>query len=173
MFGLFSEENLLDRNYWLNLFTDGTWKEFQGAGGSVTGFRESRWHMAHKIAKGDYFLCYLSDVSRFVGVLEARSGLFKEQVHNIWKTDNFTCRFKVRPIVVLSLEMGIPLSAIHHNLSFFSNPRTPHGWTRYFRSSPVNWKKEDGEVLVRALLQARDSIFDTSLAYQIVHHQPE
>jgi hypothetical protein len=31
------------RNYWLDLFTGTTWKEFLDAGGEVSGFRESRW----------------------------------------------------------------------------------------------------------------------------------
>ena len=148
----------MDRNYWLELFTSVTWKEFQDAGSSISGFRESRWNICKKIAKGDYLLCYLTDASRFVGVLEVRSGLFKQRGWDIWKHDNFPCRFKVKPIVVLSPETGIPLLALRDNLSFFPNRRNSHGWTRYFRSSPANWKKEDGELIVKALLQAKESM---------------
>jgi len=148
----------LDRNYWLDLFTSVTWKEFQNAGSSITGFRESRWYIAHKIAIGDYFLCYLSDISRFVGVLEVISGPFKERARDIWKGDNFPCRFKVKPIVVLSPQRGIPLFELRDNLSFFQNRRSPHFWTNHFRSPPAKWKKEDGEVIVRALLRAKDDM---------------
>jgi hypothetical protein len=31
-------------NYWLDLFTGTTWKEFSDASGEVSGFRESRWN---------------------------------------------------------------------------------------------------------------------------------
>ena len=148
----------MDRNCWLNLFISATWKEFQDAGSSISGFRESRWSMAKKIAKGDYLLCYLTDVSRFVGVLEVRSGPFRKRARDIWKHDNFPCRFKVKPIVVLSPETGVLLSELRDNLSFFQNRRSPHYWTNYFRLPPVKWKKEDGEIIVKALLQAKDSM---------------
>ena len=62
-----------DHNYWLDLFTGVTWKEFLGAGGDVSGFRESRWSAVQKIKPGDYLLCYLTGVSRFIAVLEAAS----------------------------------------------------------------------------------------------------
>jgi hypothetical protein len=153
----------LDRNCWLDLFTSTTWKEFQNAGSSISGFRESRWCMAHKIVKGDYFLCYLSDVSRFTAVLEVRSGPFRERARDIWRHDNFPCRFKVKPIVVLSPEMGIPVSELRNTLSFFKNRRSSHYWTNYFRTPPVKWKKEDGEIIVQALLQARNDMSAASL----------
>ena len=31
------------RNYWLDLFTGTTWREFLDAGGEVSSFRKSRW----------------------------------------------------------------------------------------------------------------------------------
>jgi predicted RNA-binding protein len=148
----------LDRNYWLELFTSVTWKEFQDAGSSISGFRESRWNICKKIAKGDYLLCYLTGASRFVGVVEVISGPFRERARNIWKHDNFTCRFKVKPIVVLSPETGIPIFEIRNNLSFFRNGKSLHGWINYFCSSPAKWKKEDGELIVKALLKAKDDM---------------
>ena len=148
----------MDRNCWLNLFISATWKEFQDAGSSISGFRESRWSMAKKIAKADYLLCYLTDVSRFVGVLEVRSGPFRKRARDIWKHDNFPCRFKVKPIVVLSPETGIPVFELRNNLSFFQNRRSLHAWVSYFCSSPAKWKKEDGELIVQALLKVKESM---------------
>lgn len=146
----------MDRSYWLDLFTGVTWKEFQEAGSSVSGFRESRWKRVQKIAKGDYFLCYLTGVSRFVGVLEVVSAPFRKQDRDIWKDDDFPCRFKVKPIVKLTPEIGIPVLELRDRLSFFQNLKSPYAWTGNFRSSPAKWKKEDGELVVQALLQAKD-----------------
>jgi hypothetical protein len=64
---------MVDRNYWLDLFTPQTWNEFLKAGSSVSGFRESRWSAVQKIQEGDYLLCYLTGISRWVGVLEVTS----------------------------------------------------------------------------------------------------
>ena len=82
------------RSYWLNLFSGDTWQEFKAAGGSVTGFREGRWKTAQKIRRRDYLLCYLTGVSRFIGVLEVISESFKETTP-IWKDDVFPCRREI------------------------------------------------------------------------------
>jgi hypothetical protein len=58
------------RDYWLDLFTGTTWQEFLDAGAGVSGFRERRWKTVQRIKPGDYLLCYLTGVSRFIGVLE-------------------------------------------------------------------------------------------------------
>jgi hypothetical protein len=39
------------------------------ASSNITGFRESRWKTAQRILIGDYFLCYLTGVSRLIGLL--------------------------------------------------------------------------------------------------------
>ena len=64
---------MIARNYWLDLFTGTTWQEFLDAGASVSGFRERRWTTVQRIKPGDYLLCYLTGVSRFIGVLEVTS----------------------------------------------------------------------------------------------------
>ena len=56
------------RTYWLDLFTGTTWQEFLGEGGSVSGFRESRWTTVQRINPGDYLICYLTGVSRLIGM---------------------------------------------------------------------------------------------------------
>jgi hypothetical protein len=45
--------------YWQNLSTGKTWREFQEAGATTTGFREQNWVRASGIRKGDIFPCYL------------------------------------------------------------------------------------------------------------------
>jgi len=57
------------RNYWLDLFTPVTWQEFLDAGGKVSGFRETQWSRLQKVKTGDYFLCYITGISRWVGFL--------------------------------------------------------------------------------------------------------
>jgi hypothetical protein len=62
-------------NYWLNLFTGTTWREFQDAGARMRGFRQHNWKRAEKIKVGDVFLCYLVGVKRWVGLLEIAGDL--------------------------------------------------------------------------------------------------
>jgi hypothetical protein len=72
-----------NRQYWLDLFTGATWHEFLDAGGHISGYRERRWKMVQQMKPGDYLLCYLTGVSRWIGVLEAVSSPFKN-TSSIW-----------------------------------------------------------------------------------------
>ncbi len=46
-----------------------------GNGANVSGFREQRRKAAANIHPGDYLICYLTGVSRLIGVLEVKSEL--------------------------------------------------------------------------------------------------
>jgi hypothetical protein len=55
------------RTYWIDLFTIETWKEFLDRGGDVSGFGEKRHATVQRMKPGDYLLCYLTRLSRWVG----------------------------------------------------------------------------------------------------------
>jgi predicted RNA-binding protein len=73
-----------DRTYWLSLFNATTWKEFQDAGAEVMGFPETRQNTVKRIRTGDYLLCYLAGVSRWIAVLEVTSDPY-DDLTQIWK----------------------------------------------------------------------------------------
>lgn len=145
-----------NRNYWLDLFTGTTWSEFQAAGASVTGFRKSRWKTVQKIKRDDYLLCYLTGVSRFIGILEVIGKPFQDSTP-IWKDEDFPARVKVKPIIELTPETAIPVHELKEDLSFFENLKSPHAWTGRFRGSPGKWNTSDGETVVLALLEAQEN----------------
>lgn len=148
---------MAERTYWLDLFTAVTWHEFLDAGGHVSGFRESRWSTLQKIKIGDYFLCYLTGVSRWVGLLEVTSDAFRD-TSAIWKDENFPCRVKVNVVAKLTPETGIPVKEMKDQLSVFQNSGDSLGaWTGHFRGSPTRWKVADGEAVVKAILQGAES----------------
>jgi predicted RNA-binding protein len=142
------------RNYWLDLFTGVTWGEFKAAGAKVSGFRESRWNSVQKIKPGDYLLCYLTGVSRFIGLLEVIDKPYKDKTP-IWKDEDFPCRLKVKLVAELTPETAIPVLELRDHLSFFQNLTSPHAWTGHFRGSPVKQSNADGEAVVNAILNAR------------------
>lgn len=53
-----------ERSYWLDLFTEQTWKECLDAGGTVSGFSEGRWKTVQRIKAGDHLLCHMTGISR-------------------------------------------------------------------------------------------------------------
>jgi hypothetical protein len=141
------------RNYWLDLFTGTTWQEFLDSGGEISGFRNNRWKTVQKIKLGDYLLCYLTGVSRFIGVLEVTSKAFKDSTP-IWKDEDFPCRLQVKIIVALSPETAVPIFELRDHLSIFQNMKSPHSWSGHVRGSPAKWEATDGEAAVKALLEA-------------------
>ena len=89
--------------YWIDLFTGTTWEEFLKAGGNISGFRENRWKTVQQFKPGDYLLCYITGISRLVGVLEIISKPFKDKT-KIWEYEAFPCRVEVKKLVSLTPE---------------------------------------------------------------------
>jgi predicted RNA-binding protein len=143
-----------NRNYWLDLFTGVTWNEFLAVGADVSGFRESRWSAVQKIKPGDYLLCYLTGVSRFIGVLEVNSAPFRDS-SPIWKDEDFPCRFKVKTVVVLTPETAVPVLELRDRLTIFREMKSALSWTGNFRGSLTKWKIPDGEAVLEALFEAK------------------
>jgi len=141
------------RTYWLDLFTVETWKEFQDHGSDVSGFRESRWATVQKIKPGDYLLCYLTRVSRWVGLLEVTGEPFFDE-EPIWSSQAYPSRVRVRAAVALAPEQGVPVLDMREELTVFHGLDNPNRWSGPFRGSPRKWKSVDGEAVVRALQDA-------------------
>jgi hypothetical protein len=138
------------------LFTGTTWQEFLDAGATVSGFRERRWKTVQRIELGDYLLCYLTGVSRFIGVLEGTSEPFWDE-SPIWKDEVFPCRLKVEAIATLTPETAIPIFELKEQLTIFQNLKSPGAWTGHVRGSPATWKPSDGEAVVYAVMEAMEN----------------
>jgi hypothetical protein len=140
--------------YWLDLFSHRTWSEFLNAGGTVTGFRASRWKTAQQIKAGDRFLCYLTGVSRWIGLLEVTGRAYRDDTP-IWSDDAFPVRLPVKLLLALDAEVAVPIMELRDELSIFRNLTNPHAWTGRLRGSPVKWSNGDGAAIVAALQKAQ------------------
>ena len=143
----------MGRTYWLDLFIVETWKEFQNHGGDVSGFSEKRWMTVQKMKPGDYLLCYLTRVSRWVGVLEVVGEPFFDE-KPIWSSQVYPSRVPVRVVLALSPERGVPVLEMREELTVFRGLDNPNRWQGPFRGSPARWKAADGEAIIRALQDA-------------------
>jgi len=141
------------RNYWLDLFTGKTWEEFKKKGANVSGFRYRRRRIAKSIKPGDYLICYLTGLSRFIGVLEVQTECYEDDTP-IWQDSTFPIRFKVDLILELTPEVAVPVITLKDKLSIFENLTSPHAWTGFFRGSPAKFKQKDGETIIEALKNA-------------------
>src|SRR5262245_105340 len=141
------------RTYWLDLFTAETWTEFRAHGASVSGFSEGRWSRVQKIKTGDYLLCYLTGLSRWIGVLEVTGPAFMDDTP-VWSSKTYPSRLPVRVLEAVDPEFGIPVLEMRDELSVFQNLSNPNIWSGAFRGSPARWQTHDGEAVVRAITQA-------------------
>jgi hypothetical protein len=141
------------RSYWLDLFTWATWQEFLAAGGTTAGFRESRWKTVEQIRPGDYLLCYLTGISRWIGILEVTGAPFQSS-EPIWKDAVFPARLPVRVVAQLEPATAVPVFSMKDRLSAFHDLKSPHAWTVRFRQSPAKWPAADGEAVVAAVMEA-------------------
>ena len=143
-------------NYWLDLFTGTTWQEFQKAGAKISGFRQHNWKRAQSIKRGDIFLCYMVGVKRWVGLLEVTGERFKDETP-IWGEEVFPVRFRVKPLVMLAPEHGVPMESLKGKLSFYSDDETAGKWSGWVRSSPTKYKTDDGTVIAQAIRDAANN----------------
>lgn len=143
--------------YWLNLFSGKTWEEFIEHGADVTGFRDTRSNQVRKIDTGDRLICYVTGISRIIGMLEVTSEYYRDEDKRIWEDAVFPCRVEVEPLILLDFETAIPIQSLKDELSIFEDMKSPNSWTGYVRSSPSSWEYRDGEAIYRSLKEAKAS----------------
>jgi len=143
----------MPRKYWLDLFTGKTWEEFLKNGARISGFREGRRKYSKKIKLGDYFICYLTGISRFIGVLEVLSGSYYDKTP-IWEEEDFPVRFKVKLIYKLDPKTAIPVLSFKNKLSLFKDLKSPNAWSGFFRGSPAEYSPKDGRIIISAIEDA-------------------
>lgn len=153
-------------NYFIDLFSPETARAFEQSNRDVSGFRISQKHYVEKqnIGPGDKFICYVTRIQRFVGVLEVKSKYFKDDTPIFDKeNDPFMLRFNVKPIVWLPLEKAIPIDedVIWKNLSFTRNlEKGDRSYTHMLFASPRLWPKEACIFLERTLLEQAKKLTD-------------
>lgn len=137
--------------YYTDLFSPETYSAFTASDRSISGFRMRQQSVAVTVKPGDKLICYMTKLSRWVGILEVVSDYFLDDTPIFLPTaDPFQVRFRVRPLVWLAPEKSIP---IRHDvcwkyLSFTRElSRTSSGWTGTFRSSLRKLSDEDGRYL--------------------------
>jgi hypothetical protein len=142
--------------YFLDLFSPETHKAFGESDRTISGFRPRQRNVAGRVKAGDKLVCYVTRLSRWIGILEVVEGPFIDDTPIFYdENDPFVVRFKVQPVVWLPVEKGIPIYADHvwNHLSFTcEHVRGLSTWTGKVRASLVALSDADGAFL-EALLK--------------------
>ena len=143
-------------NYWLDLFTGTTWKQFRDAGATTSGFRERMRSNVAKVAQGDIFLCYLTGVMRWVGALRVVGP--SKNASPIWTDAEFPVRLEVEPLVVLDPEFGVPMADLQGKVFFYRGVQDKGKFKGFVRMSPNRFSDvKDGDFIMDLVQKAKVS----------------
>lgn len=141
--------------YFIDLFSPETYQAFAASRRDISGFRLRHKKAAQRIKPGDIFVCYITRLSRWIGLLEVSKGPFIDNSPVfVPESDPFVVRFQVRPIAWLDVDKAIPIhdELIWAGLSFTKD--LPHGsiaWTGKVRGSLARLDDQDGKFLAEKL----------------------
>lgn len=143
--------------YYLDLFSPETYTAFSRSPRDVSGFRLRHEAIAARVQVGDKLICYMTKLSRWVGVLEVVSPYYKDDAPLfLTEGDPFVVRFKVKPLAWLEPDKAIPIRAdeVWNTLSFTKDhEKTSAIWTGRVRSSLNQLAPRDGQYLERLIMR--------------------
>lgn len=152
--------------YFLDLFSPETYEAFSHSNRTISGFRLRHQNVASRVKPGDKLICYMTKLSRWIGILEVQSERFRDDAPIFYPADDpFVIRFKVKPVAWLPKEKAIPIhdERVWHGLSFTRDfeQNTPQ-WTGKVRTSLNQLDNIDGRFLEELILrQTNDGeVFD-------------
>jgi hypothetical protein len=141
--------------YFIDLFSPETYEAFARSSRDISGFRLRHHKMAARVSPCDVFVCYLTGLSRWCGLLEVVEGPFIDHTPVFLPdSDPFVVRFRVRPVVWLDIDQAIPIhdDTIWTGLSFTRGlEKGSIAWTGKVRGSLVRLDNRDGKFLAERL----------------------
>ncbi|MBZ0282893.1 MAG: EVE domain-containing protein [Anaerolineae bacterium] len=142
--------------YYLNLFSPETYEAFIHSGMNISGFRLRQQSAASKIKPGDKLLCYMTKLSRWVGILEIGSDWFQDDTPIFYEHDDpFIVRFHVKPVIWLQKEYAFPIrdNRVWDVLSFTrGHDKSSSKWTGKLRVSLNQISDKDGQFIEKIIV---------------------
>jgi predicted RNA-binding protein len=137
--------------YYLNLFSPETYEAFTKSHRDISGFRIRHQNVASRLEVGDKLVCYLTKLSRWIGVFIVESKSFKDSAPIFYPSDDpFVIRFKVKPLAWLSIDKAVPIhnDRVWKTLSFTRGwDMSSSQWTGKLRGSLNQLEDKDGRFL--------------------------
>ena len=143
-------------SYYIDLFSPETYEAFAKSPRDISGFRPRHKRKAERIVAGDVFVCYMTNLSRWCGLLEVVEGPFTDDKPIFLpESDPFVVRFRVRTRVWLDVEKTVPIHerTVWEHLSFTRGlEEGSTAWTGKVRGSLVRLDDSDGKFLADTLI---------------------
>lgn len=161
--------------YFLNLFSPETYETFSRSDMRISGFRIRQKNAATRVQPGDKLICYMTKLSRWIGILEVQSGSYIDDTPFYYEqNDPFVVRFNVGPLAWLQKEKAIPIrdDRVWNELTFTrGHDKNSSTWTGKIRVSLGQIEKRDGLLLEKMIL-AQSQSADAEI-FEIDEHEYE
>lgn len=148
--------------HYLNLFSPATYEAFSKSDRTVSGFQEKHQALAKRVKPGDMLLCYVTKLSRWIGVLKVTDGPFIDRTPIYQPDDPFVVRFHVTAEIWLSMDKAVPIKEdeLWNNLSFTRGyDKASSAWAQRVKGSLGIISEEDATVILSVLRrQANDGV---------------
>lgn len=151
--------------FFTDVFTVETWEQAKARDFTVSGFPPPTPTKGgyfdstfRRVKAGDTLLCYVkAPAKRWVGALRVESAMYLDENDPVWGADDngtarFPARFRVSPIIVRDVEMGVPVEETIGVISCLQEKK----WSGLFRRSLTPVGDEDGQRLLRLLEVERE-----------------
>ena len=158
--------------YYTNLFSPETYEAFTRSSRDTSGFKETQIAFAERVQPGDRFVCYMTKLSRWIGILEIAEPYRIERTPLFYADDDpFVVRFEVKSLIWLAKERTLPIHEpqVWDSLTFTrDNDPATSAWTGPVRRSLNVTDRQDGELLESLLRrQAGDSPETPALEFPV------
>jgi hypothetical protein len=141
--------------YYLDLFSPATYEAFSKSDRSVSGFQIRHKHLAQRVKPGDEFLCYLTKLSRWFGILQVLEGPYVDDKPIFYPAaDPFVVRFRVAARVWLPVDQAVPIkeAELWDHLSFTKGYDVgTSAWAQKVKGSLTTLSEADAALIVSAL----------------------
>ena len=159
-----------ERKYWFVPFSGESWQAFFDAGGHSLAFGGQSVRRSADVRPGDYLLCGLMGIARFVGVLNVLDVKRDDRLADL---QSGRCRLTLKPLIQLTAETGLPAVELKSRLGCFHASGHPHGWMKCFWRAFIPWAARDGEKVVSALLKVRQHPVKRPLGGGVLSARPQ
>ncbi|MCY4020843.1 MAG: EVE domain-containing protein [Chloroflexi bacterium] len=136
--------------YWLDVFSEETWSEFEAAGSNTSGFPGKQWSKVKDIKIGDVLIGYTLGKKVFHAVMNV-TGEPRQDTSLIWKSGTYPSRIPVSIDIDLQTSDGVPIESLKERLSWFRDLKHPSAWTYRLFQSPYEVSPDDAKVIIEAI----------------------
>ena len=143
----------MTRRYWIDVFPGAGWDKFLKMGANITGFRKRKEKVAKEVRPGDFFLCYISGIARFIGVTEALGDCYIDHTP-LSDGEELPVRIKVRLVHQLRPEHAVPILELKDRLFLFVGVKNLSGLAAKFKGCPMELEQADGRIILEVIEEA-------------------